>query len=50
MTDTDVADVAGAPQLPADECWYYPVTSTKQGLQVCFKNGRASSVQAALHS
>jgi hypothetical protein len=49
MTDTDVAAVAGAPQLPAYGCWQYPVTRRYAGLRVCFKNGRATLVQQAIH-
>ena len=49
MTDTDIAALSGAPQLPAYGCWYYPVTNKREGLRVCFKNGRASLVQRVVH-
>jgi hypothetical protein len=49
MADSDVAAFAGAPRLPPVSCWYYPVTIKRNGLRVCFKDGRASIVQAALH-
>jgi hypothetical protein len=49
MADSDVAAVAGAPRLPPVGCWYYPVTLKRSGLRVCFKDGRASIVQVALH-
>lgn len=49
MTDTDVALVAGAPELPAYGCWRYPVTNKQNGLRVCFTYGRATIVQHAVH-
>jgi hypothetical protein len=51
MTDTDVAVIAGAPQMPATgRCWdYWSKRSDNSGLAVCFRSGRVARQGPVYH-
>jgi len=52
MTQRQVREVAGAPDTRTPNCWLYHATkkgTSIDGMRFCFKNGRVSLVQTAIH-
>ena len=52
MTQQQVRKVAGAPDTRTPNCWLYHASKKGtpiDGMRFCFKNGRVSLVQTAIH-
>jgi hypothetical protein len=45
MSDREVADLAGLPDVSGARCWSYRHVSRTEAVRVCFKDGRAAQVK-----